>query len=164
MTKLARQVTAALRDGTWLNDDRAIAYCRILGGMLTALSIAWVMMSSGGLDRTGKPLGTDFMSFWAASRLTLDGLPMAPWTIAAHHAAQSAVFNRDVGYAAFFYPPPFLLLCWPLALLPYLWALSLWLVLTGAAYVKVLRAFVGERLGVLPVLAFPAVLINAGHG
>jgi alpha-1,2-mannosyltransferase len=69
-----------------------------------------------------------------------------------------------VGYAAFFYPPTFLLICWPFALVPYLPALVAWLALTGAAYVKVVRAFAGDRLGLLPVLAFPAVLINAGHG
>jgi alpha-1,2-mannosyltransferase len=74
------------------------------------------------------------------------------------------VFGRDVGYAAFFYPPTFLLICWPLALLPYFPALVVWLTVTGAAYVKIVRAFAGDQLGVLPVLAFPAVVINAGHG
>ena len=156
--------SALLRDADWLTDERAIAYCRILGGMLAAMSIAWVVMATGGIDATGKPLGTDFMSFWAASRLALDGIPTAPWNMATHHDAQTAVFGRDVGYAAFFYPPTFLLLCWPLALLPYLWSLAVWLLLTGAAYVKVVRGFAGERLGIVPVLAFPAVFVNAGHG
>jgi alpha-1,2-mannosyltransferase len=161
---LLNKLTVALRDADWLNDERAVGYCRILSAMLAALSLAWVVMSKGGIDVTGKPLGTDFMSFWAASRLAFDGMTAAPWNIPAHHAAQTAVFGRDVGYAAFFYPPTFLLICWPLALLPYFPALLAWLAVTGAAYVRIVRAFAGDRLGVLPVLAFPAVFINAGHG
>ncbi len=164
MMILPNRLVAVLRDADWLNGDRATGYCRVLGGMLMVLTVAWVVMSKGGIDVTGKPLGTDFMSFWAASRLALDGMTAAPWNIAAHHAAQSAVFGRDVGYAAFFYPPTFLLMCWPLGLLPYLPALVLWLIATGAAYLKVVRAFADERFSMLPILAFPAVMINAGHG
>ena len=74
------------------------------------------------------------------------------------------VFGRDVGYAAFFYPPMFLILCLPLGLLPYLASLAVWLAATGLAYVRVVRAWLGERLDALPALAFPAVLVNAGHG
>jgi len=54
-------------------------------------------------------------------------------------------------------------------LAPYLAALGGWLGLTGAAYVRVARAFCGEaatarRIGWLAILAFPAVLTNVGHG
>jgi alpha-1,2-mannosyltransferase len=66
------KLTAVFRDAGWLTDERAIGYCRIFAGMLAALAIAWVVMSKGGIDPAGKPLGTDFMSFWAASRLALE--------------------------------------------------------------------------------------------
>ena len=75
--------------------------------------------------------------------------------------AEGAV-RPAVAYAAFFYPPPYLLICLPLAPLPYFASLALWLGATGAAYWRVLRAYAGARLR--RILAFPAFLVNAGHG
>ena len=60
------------------------------------------------------------------------GLAQRADDIAAHHAQQTAIFGRDTGYAAFFYPPIFLLVCLPLAVLPYLAALAAWLWLLTA--------------------------------
>ncbi|HZZ89913.1 MAG TPA: glycosyltransferase family 87 protein, partial [Caulobacteraceae bacterium] len=60
--------------------------------------------------------------------------------------------------------PIFLLVCLPLALLPYLVALPIWLAATGALYWRMARAWLGERFGAMPAFAFPAVLINVGHG
>src|SRR6185312_14697841 len=39
-----------------------------------------------------------------------------------------------------------------------------WLAATGALYWRMARAWLGQRLGVMPILAFPAVLTNVGHG
>jgi alpha-1,2-mannosyltransferase len=153
-----------LRDADWLNRDRATAYCRIVFVVTFGLAFAWIALSHGGVDLTGKPLGTDFISFWTASKIALGGRPAEVYDIAVHQAEQTAVFSRDVGYSAFFYPPPFLLICLPLATLPYLWSLAAWLGATGLAYWRVARAWLGERFGALAILAFPAVLSNLGHG
>ena len=63
-----------------------------------------------------------------------------------------------------FYPPPFLLLCLPLALLPYIWALALWLGATGYAYWRAIRMLLPGRDAIFPVLGFPAFLLNAEFG
>jgi hypothetical protein len=154
----------ALRRADWLTGARARAYGWILLGVSLVVVAGWVIVSRGGLDPTGKPLGTDFTSFWTASKLALAGSPAKAWDIAAHHAQQTALFGRDTGYAAFFYPPTYLLICLPLAALPYLASLAAWLGATGALYWRIARAWLGERLGVMPILAFPAVLTNIGHG
>jgi hypothetical protein len=153
-----------LRSGAWLTPSRARAYGWIWLGVCTAVIVGWVLASRGGIDPTGKPLGTDFVSFWSASRLALSGRPAQAYDVPAHHAQEIALFGRDTGYAAFFYPPIFLLICLPLAALPYLASLTFWLAATGAAYARMVRAWLGERLGWLPILAFPAVLTNIGHG
>jgi alpha-1,2-mannosyltransferase len=153
-----------LRNADWLTKDRARAYCRILFFVTFGLCLLWLALSSGGIDRSGKPLGTDFISFWTASKIALEGHPASVYEIPTHLAAQTALFSRDVGYTAFFYPPTFLLICLPLATLPYLWSLGLWLGMTGFACWRVLRAWIGERFGMLPILAFPAVFSNLGHG
>jgi alpha-1,2-mannosyltransferase len=48
--------------------------------------------------------------------------------------------------------------------LPYLASLAAWLLVTGLAYVRVVRAYLGKQASLLPILAFSAALINIGHG
>ena len=159
-------VLEPLRVASWLTRERARAYCLILALLSVGLLMAGVALSRGGLDLTGKPLGPDFLSFWAASRLALAGAPEQVYSMAAHAAAERAIFGGGpVDYAAFFYPPIFLLVCLPLALLPYLASLCAWLLATGYVYWRVCGAYLQDnRLLPLAFAAFPAVLVNVGHG
>ena len=154
-----------LSDADWLTSERARAWCRILAVLSAVAAIAWVSLSRGGLDPLGQPLGTDFLSFWTASRLTLDGQPAAAYDPATHAAAQHALFPASTaGYFAFFYPPTFLILCLPLAAIPYLAALGVWLAAGFVALFACVRRLLPQGWSALPVVAFPAVLVNAGHG
>ena len=92
------------------------------------------------------------------------GRRRSAYDITAHHAQQTALFGRDTGYAAFFYPPIYLLICLPLAAAPYLASLAAWLTATGALYWRMARAWLGAAFGWMPIAAFPAVLSNMGHG
>ncbi|QUD86753.1 glycosyltransferase family 87 protein [Phenylobacterium montanum] len=162
----------ALRDADWLTGKRARDYARLWLGVSLVIAVVWVALSHGGVDRAGHALGTDFTSFWTASQMALHGQAQAVYDPALngpHHLAEIRLFGRDVGYFAFYYPPVFLLLCLPLALLPYMASLALWLGVTGLAYARVVRSFLGDaarqgRIGWVAILAFPAVLANAGHG
>jgi alpha-1,2-mannosyltransferase len=154
----------ALSRADWLTGARARAWGWLLLAVTALIALGWVAASRGGLDPTGKPLGTDFTSFWSASKLALSGVPALAYDVSAHHAQQTALFERDNGYAAFFYPPIFLLICLPLAQLPYLASLAAWLTATGALYWRMARGWLGEAFGVMPIFAFPAVLTNIGHG
>jgi hypothetical protein len=158
-------VKRVLRDAEWLNPDRARAWCVILATLSLIGALGWIGLSSGGLDRLGKPLGTDFVSYWTASRLALDGTPGLAYDPAAHMTAQRALFPAGrPDYYAFFYPPTFLLICLPLALLPYLPALVIWLAAGFLAVWASLRELLPQRWAILPIVAFPAMLVNAGHG
>jgi hypothetical protein len=126
--------------------------------------VAAVVTARGGLDPQGKPLGTDFVSFYAAARLAATQGAAAAYDPALHAAAQQAVFPlAHYGYTTFLYPPAFLVLCLPLALLPYTVALAAWLATGLAALAAAMRSLLPEG-GWLPLLAFPALLVNAGHG
>ena len=160
----AALMAAILRDGAWFDADRARGYARLLGAVLALSTLAYVATSKGGVDLSGKALGTDFASFYAASALALSGEAARVYDLAAHGAAQTAIFGRDIGYAAFFYPPIFLLMCLPFGLFPYLVSLVLWQGATALFYWRVARRFAGSRLGALPFFAFPAVMLNVGHG
>ena len=134
--------------------------------LVSAVAAAtWIGLSTGGVDRLGKPVGTDFISFWTASQLALSGRAAAAYDLALHAKAQKDLMPAgEAGYYAFFYPPTFLLLCLPLALLPYLAALAVWLAASLAALLACVRRVLPCRWAILPALAFPGVLINAGHG
>ena len=151
-------------EARWLTDDRAKAFGRVLFALTLVAVVVWVALSKQGVDITGKPLGTDFVSFWTASELALRGRVLEVYDISAHWSLQKELFGPSQDYTAFFYPPVFLLICWPLATLPYLWSLVAWVFVSGWAYVPVVRRYLGPRLGLWPILAFPAVILNAGHG
>ena len=128
-----------IRVADWFGAERARVYLWILAGLSAVAAAVYLGLSSPLLDPLGKALGTDFASFWTASQLALAGPASAPWDVGAHRAAQAALFGEGAGYAAFFYPPPYLLVCLPLALLPYAVSLAGWLAVTGAAWIAVVR-------------------------
>lgn len=161
-----------LRTGAFLTRERV----RLVAlGVLFAALIGVVFLAAGstGLnDSYGRPLGTDFASFYAAGTLVHDGLAAQAYEQAAHFAREQAIFGAATQYYAFQYPPVFLLVGAALALLPYLPALLLWQAATLGLYVLATRAILIslpqdrplDRLWLLVALAFPAVFINLGHG
>ncbi len=120
--------------------------------MLAAQSLLGVMaaivLSRHGLDPGGKPLGTEFISFYAAGRVALTDGAAAAYSPILHGSAQQALFPRArYGYTTFLYPPPFLLLCLPLALLPYMVALGAWLGAGLAALAAAMRPLLPAGIG-----------------
>jgi hypothetical protein len=154
-----------LRRADWL-DKRARGYAVVLA-LLNAGVVVWLIASShGGVDRNGFLLGTDFLSFWTSGRMLQDGANV--YDAGAHIAAQRTFFAQDGAYTAFFYPPPFLIACWPLGLLGYFPALGLWLAATGWGFAAAVRWWARETDFAWPVwlglAAFPPVLITITHG
>jgi hypothetical protein len=112
----------------------------------------------------------DFVSFWTAGQLALEGAPADAYHQIPHFLKQLELHgNPTWGYLAFFYPPFFLLLCASLAMLGYMPALVVWLLGTLAGYVAAVRALLPKSVaGGEPVwlilLGYPAVMVNAGFG
>jgi alpha-1,2-mannosyltransferase len=156
-------VVKSIGDCAWLDAGRTRAYALILVAVTLVGGVGWIALSTGGLDREGKPIGSDFVGFYAASSLALDGRPDLAYDVGSHWAAQMALFGPKLGYTAFFYPPPALLIYLPLALAPYFWALAAWLMATGFAFYRVLRGCL-PSLDPATFFAFPAVFVNAAHG
>ncbi|MGO9701017.1 MAG: glycosyltransferase family 87 protein [Xanthobacteraceae bacterium] len=130
--------------------------------------ILWVKWQASATGVT--KLSGDFISFWTAGQLALQGHAAEAYTKLPHFALQVELHHDPGwGYLAFFYPPFFLLLCAGFALLGFFPALCVWLLSTLACYVAALRALLpkGLREG-MPVwvllLGYPAVMINAGFG
>jgi alpha-1,2-mannosyltransferase len=162
-----------LRSGAWLTAARARGYSLILIVVCTLAVAGWIALSDGLIDRNGKPIGTDFSSFYAAGSLVLDGRAADVYNMAAHYAREQQIFGAATPYYGWLYPPIFLLVATPLALMPYLLALAVWQIGSFALYLSVIGAIVrrirmrGIAIGPLwlPIAAgFPAVFINLGHG
>jgi hypothetical protein len=134
-------------------------------GVVICAMIAWCVLSDGMIDPNGKPLGTDFSNVYAAGELTLKGQPEAAYDPVRQHVAEREVFGgRNVPFYGWHYPPLFLFAAAALALLSYGWALFAWMALTLAGYLLTVRAVVPRTEALMIALAFPAVLVNIGHG
>jgi hypothetical protein len=113
-------------------------------------------------DRNGLGIPTDFISFWAAGRLVLDGFPAQAFDWDILRRIEVAKLGQDfAGKFPWHYPPPFLFVASVLALLPYSVAHLGWVLASLVPYVAVMRAIVGHNFGVLLALAAPTVFMNA---
>ena len=154
-----------MRQGAWLARRRLIAYSVIFVAVYVVVFGVWLAASNGGIDPNGKPVGPDFINVWAAGTLALIEQPAGAYDYNVHHAAQKAAFDgAQVPYFGWHYPPMFLLLALPLALLPYLASLGVWLLATLGLFLLTVYRILPRREALLPALAFPGVFVNLGHG
>jgi hypothetical protein len=148
----------AFRDMTWLHQERARVYAVGMAIVWTVLLFKIIWSLQDGHDSAGDLFGGDYSSFWAASRLVLAGWPADAYVRTIHHLAELPVLTK--GYAAFYYPPPYLLLCTPLALLSFFPSLAVFLCATGAVFVGTIRRILKTSWTATATLAFPAVVLN----
>jgi glycosyl transferase family 87 len=153
-----------LRSGEWLTRPRMRSYSLILLGLAVVAMAVWIGMSDGLIDRNGKPIGTDFSNVYAAGHLAWQGHAADAYDPPLQHAAERAVFGRDVPFYGWHYPPFFLGIAFLVAALPYALGLSLWLAVSFAAYLATIRAILPRPETWLIATAFPAVFVNIGHG
>ena len=153
----------ARADG-WITRDRVVGYSRLLLVAYALAVVALVLSLRRGLDVAGNPLGADFIIFYAAAKLTLQGHAVQAYAPAAILAMERSVVGASRGVYLWCYPPVFQLIVAPLALLPYRAALAAWLGLSGAVYVAAVRQVSRHRLAIPLALAFPAALLNLTQG
>jgi alpha-1,2-mannosyltransferase len=166
-TRPARRLLDHLRHAAWLNHDRVVGWGVVLLVETALIMLFLVLWSHGVVMHLSRPTSSDFVSFYAAGKLALAGTPALAYDHAAHLLAeQQTGLAAGAVYQHFFYPPVYLLLCAPLALLPYYLAYGVFEALTLALFALVMRAVLRERgIGWLaPLLAFPAVWWTLGEG
>jgi alpha-1,2-mannosyltransferase len=166
-----------LRSGDWLTRERI----RVVAIALLFASVAGflylVATAHGAIDVQGRPLGTDFSNVYAAGTYVRDGRPEAAFDPVQQFARERAIFGDATQFYGWHYPPYFLFVAGALAMMPYGIALTLWQAVTLGLYVLVIGAIArraprndgptAARMThdwLLLALAFPAVLINVGHG
>jgi hypothetical protein len=164
----------ALRSGDWLTRERVrlIAVAILMASAAGFLFL--VVTAHNGVDRQGRPLGTDFSNVYAAGTYVNDGNANAAFDPPQQFEREKAIFGNDTQFYGWHYPPFFLFVASALALMPYGLALAVWQAVTLGLYLLVMRSIVAPTLRtaensdkwewLLLALAFPAVLINIGHG
>lgn len=151
-------------DGHWLIERRLRVYPRIIATMLALAVPLYALTFSGGLDFRRLPPGTDFIAFWAASRLALHGHAAQAYDIGQIAHVQYAEFPHLAGPVAWVYPPPFFLLVLGLGLLPYLVAFLVWTTAGVVAYLAALRPLLPDRRAWWLAAAFPGLWFGIPSG
>jgi hypothetical protein len=160
---------SSLRSGSWLDERRLAVYPLLFLALALVTIAATLATAKGRFDAAGHPLGTDFSQVWVAGLETLRGHPEAPFDLRRHIDAQRSEFGPASDVYGWHYPPFFLAPAAALAALPYLQALALWqlatLLLSLAAVLAILReSGLAQWRVIVAALAFPATLVNLGHG
>ncbi|QGZ60357.1 glycosyltransferase family 87 protein [Paraburkholderia acidisoli] len=145
----------------WLNPARLRAYSAVV-----LFSWAFFVVSTGWkMWRTyGQPNGMDFRTFWMASRLWLEGTPLKAYSFDALTQTAKRIQPLLPDAAPFFYPPNFLLLLRPLALVPCSVSSLAFTALTTGVFVYLVRKILPMRAALLPIFAFSGMWLNMAQG
>jgi hypothetical protein len=144
-------VGGAAADGPW-RWYRAAAIGFAIAFLLLIGKAAWANFAN--------LRATDFVSFWAAARLAIEGHAPLAYDVAAHRQVALTAASLGGNVVPFPYPPPFLLFVVPFGLVPYWLGFVLWLAATGGLYLLASRPLTPPYYA----LAHPAVALNGMIG
>jgi hypothetical protein len=150
----------------WLNAERIGVYSWMIVVISAVVFIVWIGLSLPDLvDPRGKPIGADFMAFWSAARLALEGRPEAVFDGTAIAAIQheAVPFLSNIWFP-WHYPPTWLLVVEPLGRLPYPAALAVFVLATAALWAVLVRQILPDRRAWIVAAAAPAGLITVFDG
>jgi hypothetical protein len=150
----------------WLTEERLRAYSGITIAIFLAFFVGWTALSLPDLiDPRGKPVGYDFMAFWSAARLALEGRPEAvfDWTVI-ETVHRAAVPGLQGTLFPWHYPPTFLLAVLPLGLMSYPAALAVFSLAGLALWAALIGRVLPDRRAWIVAAAAPAGLVNVLNG
>jgi hypothetical protein len=135
-----------------------------IGLSAVAYLIDLLQQTKDGLSNgLGRPFGDDFVNYWSGPFLAFHGRVAEVYDFAAFHAFEQSVTSESIQYYHYSYPPVMLLITLPLAVIPYVPALFVWLATTWYAFYRTLK-LTGHEAVLLLSLATPALFISAIGG
>lgn len=159
------RIGALLKSGDFLNRETAMLAARVLAALSLAGFLIIVLTSDGVTDWKGRPLGTDFIVFYAGGAVALEDGAGAVYDNARIFAAhQQALNDPSPDWGPFLYPPVFIFAAAALAHLPYAPAWLVFMAASGALFAGATRALAAFGGSLLAIVAFPAVLLNLTQG
>lgn len=154
------------RAGFWLRTDTVAHRARFLL-IVNLILVGWAVMALQRPAPAGPSVSSDFVSFYAAGSLALQGRAGDAYDQVAHQRAEAEAIGPGRGYQFFYYPPPYLMLCSALAALPYRPAFAVFEAVTLGLLLLALRGICGWanwRVWLWPVLAFTPLFWTIGLG
>ncbi|WP_233833949.1 glycosyltransferase family 87 protein [Paraburkholderia sp. ZP32-5] len=157
----------------WLTPARIVFYCIAMIVLYVVMMTAWVVTSHGFTVHTASRPGADFSIFWSASYALLHGSAAQVYYHPSFDRIQQTLFTNlgHVSMMPWLYPPTFLVLIAPLALLP---PLAMYFVFTAggitlftAGTLRVsglVSSLKGSRFAWLVVAAMPCAFVPAMFG
>ena len=150
---------AAMR---WLNMTRLRAY---LGTIILVFQATTVICACWYAWKLyGQPGGFDFQTFWAASRLCLEGMPLKAYSLDAIVQTTKQIGPHVVESGPWRYPPNFLLLILPLALVPCFISYPIFTIVTTVVFIILLRKALPVSGAMVWILGFTGLWLNAIQG
>lgn len=145
-------------------EARAISVLALIAGAIVcALSIYY---GSRGETFMGRPLGGDFVQFYAAGKILNSGQPAQIYDISTivstEHESLPSMSSTQM--LLFGNAPYIALLFRPLALLPYTWAYGVWLIISLALYTAALAILFRTSTPFLLALSSPMFLLETWIG
>jgi len=153
-------------DGRWpVSADRvhAAAHCWLIAAPLLYAWDLWGQTRAGLTNGLGRPFGDDFINYWSGAFLAWHGRIADVYNFQAFHLFECALSGPDLLFYHYGYPPVLLVLTAPLALVPYVPGLVLWLISSWYAFYRALR-LAAPNMALLLSLATPALFVNALGG
>jgi len=142
---------------------RIIAWLWI-GLAFVAYLVDLLQQTKDGLSNgLGRPFGDDFVNYRSGAFLALHGRVAEVYDFAAFHVFEQSVTAQSIQYYHYSYPPLMLLMTLPLALIPYVPALFVWLSATWYAFYRALKLTGSEGVLLLSI-ATPALFVSAVGG
>ena len=111
-------------------------------------------------DGIERPLGDDFINFWSGAFLAWHQRAAEIYNFGAFHAFEHGVVGGHLMNYHYSYPPTMLVLTAPLAFMPYIPGLAVWLAAGWFAFYLALRMAKPGGRTLLLALATPAVFVN----
>ena len=110
----------------------------------------------------GTPRCIDFGFFWLSGKLAVAGDTARIFDYPAWSAVQAAFFGTGIclNFNRFYYPPTLLFLTYPLGLMPYSIALTVWLIASFVFYLAAVYAIIPRRETLLIASTLAAVILS----
>lgn len=150
-------------DGLWIARRRRAAAVIFLA--LALAGAAFILFTARDfLAFDHKPVGNDFMTFYSAATLALEGQVAAPWDPQTLFARQAAIMPASEGVYLWHHPPTFLLMVLGFGALPYGAAILLFSLFSLALFKASARALVPPGEALLVALASPIAYLCVMNG
>lgn len=162
-TDIVHRFSQHLKTGDWVL-ARHIRFASLFYLAASALVVVLLFTVPNSFNPgDGKPLLTDFLSFWAAAGEANAGRPELPYFTGEFQKLQFELTGTDK-FFSFFYPPTFLLAVLPFGLAGFAFSFIAFNALGVLVYWAMTRTVTGDSFVALMLCAFPPAMICVFHG